>query len=147
MSDHTRPRTTSAPVDGRPHGPVRRPAGATPQDTPHGRAHRQALRRPAGPAPVGTPRGGGQRRRLFATIAGTLTAAALTAALVVGIAAPAGAVPPPPENPSDQQIQDSQQQAAASAAEVGRLAGLVTKTEGDIERLKNDMELKAELAN
>jgi len=105
------------------------------------------LRRPAGPAPVGTPRGGGQRRRLFATIAGTLTAAALTAALVVGIAAPAGAVPPPPENPSDQQIQDSQQQAAASAAEVGRLAGLVTKTEGDIERLKNDMELKAELAN
>src|SRR6478672_2135651 len=147
VSDHTRPRTTSAPVDGRPHGPVRRPAGATPQDTPHGRAHRQALRRPAGPAPVGTPRGGGQRRRLFATIAGTLTAAALTAALVVGIAAPAGAVPPPPENPSDQQIQDSQQQAAASAAEVGRLAGLVTKTEGDIERLKNDMELKAELAN
>src|SRR6478672_2084183 len=147
VSDHTRPRTTSAPVDGRPHGPVRRPAGATPQDTPHGRAHRQALRRPAGPAPVGTPRGGGQRRRLFATIAGTLIAASLTAALVVGIAAPAGAVPPPPENPSDQQIQDSQQQAAASAAEVGRLAGLVTKTEGDIERLKNDMELKAELAN
>ena len=56
-------------------------------------------------------------------------------------------MPPPPDNPSDQQIQDSQQQAAASAAEVGRLAGLVSKTEGDIERLKNDMELKAELAN
>jgi cell wall-associated NlpC family hydrolase len=97
-------------------------------------------------APIGTPHAR-QRRRLFATIAGTLIAASLTAALVVGIAAPAGAVPPPPENPSDQQIQDSQQQAAASAAEVGRLAGLVTKTEGDIERLKNDMELKAELAN
>ena len=66
---------------------------------------------------------------------------------MVGVAVPAGAVPPPPDNPSDQQIQDSQQQAAASAAEVGRLAGLVSKTEGDIERLKNDMELKAELAN
>ena len=63
------------------------------------------------------------------------------------MAIPVGAVPPPPDNPSDQQIQDSQQQAAASAAEVGRLAGLVSKTEGDIERLKNDMELKAELAN
>ena len=71
----------------------------------------------------------------------------MAATLIVGMAMPAGAVPPPPDNPSDQQIQDSQQQAAASAAEVGRLAGLVSKTEGDIERLKNDMELKAELAN
>ncbi|MET0966816.1 MAG: excalibur calcium-binding domain-containing protein [Nakamurella sp.] len=67
--------------------------------------------------------------------------------LAIFIAIPAGAVPPPPENPSDEQIQDSQQQAAAAAAEVGRLAGLVSKTEGDIERLKNDMELKAEQAN
>ncbi len=78
---------------------------------------------------------------------GTLVGAGLAGALIVGVAVPAGAVPPPPDNPSDQQIQDSQQQAAASAAEVGRLAGLVSKTEGDIERLKNEMELKAELAN
>jgi cell wall-associated NlpC family hydrolase len=73
--------------------------------------------------------------------------AALAVTLAVSIAVPAGAVPPPPDNPSDQQIQDSQQQAAAAAAEVGRLAGLVSKTEGDIERLKDDMELKAEQAN
>ncbi len=78
---------------------------------------------------------------------GGMMATCVAGALLVGIAVPAGAVPPPPDNPSDEQIQDSQQQAAASAAEVGRLAGLVSKTEGDIERLKNDMELKAELAN
>jgi cell wall-associated NlpC family hydrolase len=83
----------------------------------------------------------------FGRLLGTLISTAVAAAIVVGVAVPAGAVPPPPDNPSDQQIQDSQQQAAATAAEVGRLAGLVTKTEGDIERLKNDMELKAELAN
>jgi len=79
-------------------------------------------------------------------VAGTVSAA-LAVTLAIAIAVPAGAVPPPPENPSDQQIQDSRQQAAAAAAEVGRLAGLVSKTEGDIERLKNDMELKAEQAN
>ena len=89
----------------------------------------------------------GSLRSPFGRLAGALISTAVAAALVVGVAVPAGAVPPPPDNPSDEQIQDSQQQAAASAAEVGRLAGLVTKTEGDIERLKNDMELKAELAN
>src|SRR6478672_2222993 len=72
---------------------------------------------------------------------------ALVAGLLLGTAMPTDAVPPPPENPSDQQIQQGQDQAAASAAEVGRLAGLVSKSEGDIERLKNDMEMKAELAN
>ena len=72
---------------------------------------------------------------------------ALVGIVLVGTAVPAGAVPPPPDNPSDQQIEDSRNQAAASAAEVGRLAGLVSRTEGDIDRLRNDMELKAELAN
>jgi cell wall-associated NlpC family hydrolase len=85
--------------------------------------------------------------RTWTSLVGALVSAALAAVVLVGVAVPAGAVPPPPDNPSDEQIQDSQQQAAASAAEVGRLAGLVSKTEGDIERLKNDMELKAELAN
>ena len=98
--------------------------------------------RPARRSPTG-----GSARRPFGRLIGTLIGAGLAGALIVGIAVPAGAVPPPQDNPSDQQIQDSQQQAAASAAEVGRLAGLVSKTEGDIERLKNDMELKAELAN
>ena len=67
--------------------------------------------------------------------------------VVIGMAVPAGAVPAPPDNPSDDQIQAGQSHVATSAAEVGRLSGLVSKTEGDIERLKNDMELKAELAN
>ena len=105
------------------------------------------LRHRAGPAvPVGARR----RRALsgrWTSLVGSLIAAGLAGALLVGVAAPAGAVPPPPVNPSDDQIQDSQDQAAASAAEVGRLAGLVSKTEGDIVRLQNDMELKAELAN
>src|SRR4051794_25161011 len=71
--------------------------------------------------------------------------AVLSIALFAGVSAPAGAVPPPPPNPSDRQIQDSQSQAAASAAEVGRLSGLVTTTEGDITRLNDDLELKGEL--
>lgn len=73
--------------------------------------------------------------------------AALAAGLLLGVVLPAGAVPPPPDNPSDDQIQQSQNDAAASAAEVGRLAGLVAQTEGEIQRLQNDMEMKAELAN
>ena len=75
----------------------------------------------------------------------TATCATLIVALFAGVAAPAGAVPPPPPNPSDQQIQDSQTQASSSAAEVGRLSGLVTSTEGDITRLNDDLELKGEL--
>lgn len=74
-------------------------------------------------------------------------AAALVAGLLLGSAMPTDAVPPPPDNPSDEQIQQSQNDAAASAAEVGRLAGLVAQTEGEIQRLQNDMEMKAELAN
>src|SRR6478609_3354881 len=74
-------------------------------------------------------------------------AATLVAGLLLGSAMPTDAVPPPPENPSDGQIQQSQNDAAASAAEVGRLAGLVAQTEGEIQRLQNDMEMKAELAN
>ncbi|MET3803593.1 cell wall-associated NlpC family hydrolase [Nakamurella sp. UYEF19] len=75
----------------------------------------------------------------------TAVCAVLSIALFVGVSAPAGAVPPPPPNPSDQQIQDSKDSATASAAEVGRLSGLVSATEGDITRLNDDMELKGEL--
>ncbi len=71
----------------------------------------------------------------------------LAAVLFTGAVSPAGAVPPPPDNPSDDQIQQSQDDAAAQAAEVGRLGGQVTRTEADIQRLQQDMELKAELAN
>ncbi len=75
----------------------------------------------------------------------TATCTMLAITVFVGVAAPAGAVPPPPPNPSDQQIQASQTQASSSAAEVGRLSGLVTSTEGDIRRLNDDLELKGEL--
>ena len=97
--------------------------------------------------PVHTRGRGRAATRTITGLVGGVLATVVAAALVVGAALPAGAVPPPPVNPSDEQIEDSRQQAAATAAEVGRLAGLVSKTEGDIERLKNDMELKAELAN
>jgi cell wall-associated NlpC family hydrolase len=72
---------------------------------------------------------------------------ALVAGLLLGSAVPTDAVPPPPANPSDDQIQQGQVDAASSAAEVGRLAGLVAQTQGDIDRLNNDLEMKAELAN
>ena len=71
--------------------------------------------------------------------------ALLTVSLFVAIAAPAGAIPPPPPNPSDQQIQDSQTNATSSAAEVGRLSGLVSTTQAQITELDNDLELKGEL--
>lgn len=75
------------------------------------------------------------------------TGVLLAAMLFSGAVSPAAAVPPPPDNPSDDQIQQSQDDAAAQAAEVGRLGGQVTRTQADIQRLQQDMELKAELAN
>src|ERR1700712_1408792 len=75
----------------------------------------------------------------------TVMCGVLTVALFAGVGAPAGAVPPPPPNPSDQQIQDSQDQATSSAAQVGRLSGLVSTTQGQITTLNNDLELKGEL--
>ncbi len=108
------------------------------------RARPQVVRRPHGrPGDVRPGLGIGHR----VGVVRVAIAAALAAGLLLGSAVPSDAVPPPPDNPSDQQIQQGQDQAAASAAEVGRLAGLVAQTEGEIERLKNDMEMKAELAN
>ena len=60
---------------------------------------------------------------------------------------PAAAVPPPPPNPSDDELNASRDQATAAAAEAGRLAGLVARTEGDIQQLQDRMELQMELAN
>jgi len=77
---------------------------------------------------------------------GTAVAGLLTALLLIGTANPAGALPPEPNNPSDDEIAQGQANADAAAAEVGRLSGLVTTTEGQIQRLQSDMELKAELA-
>lgn len=71
--------------------------------------------------------------------------AVLSLSLFVGVGLQAGAIPPPPPNPSDRQIQDSQSTATSSAAEVGRLSGLVSSTQGQISQLNNDLELKGEL--
>jgi cell wall-associated NlpC family hydrolase len=70
----------------------------------------------------------------------------LAGAVSISTALPAGALPPPPPNPSDQQIQASQDQAKKSSAEVGRLSGVVSKTQTKIQQLQDAMELKAELA-
>lgn len=91
-------------------------------------------------APVGRTRSARTRSACTAGLC-----ALLTVTLFVAVAAPAGAVPPPPPNPSDQQIQDSQNTATSSAAEVGRLSGLVSTTQGQITTLNDDLELKGEL--
>lgn len=70
----------------------------------------------------------------------------LAGAVAVGTAGTARAVPPPPPNPSDRVIQDSQSKASQSAAEVGRLSGVMSSTQAKITRLKDSMELAAELA-
>ncbi|GGL93663.1 hypothetical protein GCM10011594_11940 [Nakamurella endophytica] len=70
---------------------------------------------------------------------------ALALALLLGTLTTATAVPPPPPNPSDQEIQESQDAASSAAAQVGVLAGQVSRTQGQIDRLRDDMELKGEL--
>jgi len=70
----------------------------------------------------------------------------LAGAVAVGTAGTAQAVPPPPPNPSDRAIQDSQSKASQSAAEVGRLSGVMSSTQAKITRLQDSMELAAELA-
>ena len=76
-----------------------------------------------------------------------LAVAALLALTVPVGTMPMGVVPPPPPNPSDDDLSASRDQATAAAAEAGRLAGLVARTEGDIRRLQDRMELQMELAN
>ncbi|WP_157970500.1 NlpC/P60 family protein [Nakamurella deserti] len=72
--------------------------------------------------------------------------AGLVIALVLGLAAPAGALPPPPENPTDDQIAASQNQAAEINTAVGQLSAQVASTQGQIDALRNDMQLKQELS-
>ena len=61
--------------------------------------------------------------------------AVLAGAALVATAAPALAVPPPPPNPTDGEIGAARSQQDAAAAEVGRIAGLVTAAEAELERL------------
>lgn len=80
--------------------------------------------------------------RVWAVVVTVAIACSSTVVLVDS----AAAVPAPPPNPSDHQISASQNQAAASAAEVGRLSGIVSSTQATIQQLQDAMELKAELA-
>ncbi len=98
-----------------------------------------------GPMATDRPRTGARRRRQYSVWAIGLCASVVTT-LLIGVAAPAGAIPPPPPNPSDQQIQDSQSQAAQISSAVGELSAQVAATQGEIQRLQDDIELKQELA-
>ncbi|WP_420115425.1 hypothetical protein, partial [Micromonospora sp.] len=97
-----------------------------------------AAHRSAGRAPRRTVRPA--HRRLIGVSAG------LVAALVLGLATPAGALPPPPDNPTDDQIAASQQQAAEINSAVGQLSAQVASTQGQIDALRNDMQYKQELS-
>ncbi|WP_255362477.1 peptidoglycan DD-metalloendopeptidase family protein [Blastococcus aurantiacus] len=61
--------------------------------------------------------------------------AVLAGAALVATAAPALAVPPPPPNPTDSEIGAARSQQDVAAAEVGRIAGLVTAAEAELGRL------------
>ncbi|MGY2129740.1 M23 family metallopeptidase [Blastococcus sp. SYSU DS0617] len=60
--------------------------------------------------------------------------AVLAGTTLVVTAVPALAAPPPP-NPTDSELGNAQAQQDAAAAEVGRIAGLVTAAEAELERL------------
>ncbi|MDT0274726.1 M23 family metallopeptidase [Blastococcus goldschmidtiae] len=60
--------------------------------------------------------------------------AVLAGTTLVVTAVPALAAPPPP-NPTDSQLGDAKAQQDAAAAEVGRIAGLVTAAEAELERV------------
>src|SRR6476469_7293711 len=92
-------------------------------------------RRPSGPA---TPRRPGSCRPAAgrpARAVRTALVGVLTAAVLVGTAAPALAVPPPPPNPTDGQIGAAQSEQDAASAEVGRIAGLVATADAELEKV------------
>jgi murein DD-endopeptidase MepM/ murein hydrolase activator NlpD len=61
----------------------------------------------------------------------------LAAAVLALTAVPAlAAVPSPPPSPTDKELGDAAAAQQAAAAEVGRIAGLVTQAESDLERLE-----------
>jgi murein DD-endopeptidase MepM/ murein hydrolase activator NlpD len=91
--------------------------------------HSRARRRAPGASPAPARRSRTRSAGLRALLAGGVTAAVL-----LGSAAPAGAVPPPPPNPSDSQLGEAQSAQDAAAAEVGRIAALVAEAEAELER-------------
>jgi len=91
-------------------------------------------RRPSRAATVcpGVPR---QRRpRPARSLRSGLVAVLAGTALVI-TAVPALAAPPAPPNPTDNEIGAARSQQDAAAAEVGRIAGLVTAAEAELDRL------------
>jgi murein DD-endopeptidase MepM/ murein hydrolase activator NlpD len=89
-------------------------------------------RRPSGPA---TPRRPGSRRPAAGRPLRALFVGVVTAAALVGTAAPALAAPPPPPNPTDSQLGSAKSEQDAAAAEVGRIAGLVATAEAELEKV------------
>ncbi len=79
---------------------------------------------------AGLPRRPRRRRSLRSGLVAVLAGAAL-----VATAAPALAVPPPPPNPTDGEMGAARSQQDAAAAEVGRIAGLVTAAEAELDRV------------
>jgi len=86
------------------------------------------------PSPATTVRPGARRTRSARSLRSGLVAV-LAGAALVATAAPALAAPPPPPNPTDGQIGAARSQQDAAAAEVGRIAGLVTAAEAELARL------------
>lgn len=77
------------------------------------------------------------------TVVRVLVAAVALVSTLAGAPA-AQAVPPAPPNPSDQQIGAAQTAEQMRAAEVGRIAGLVAQTEGQMARLALEAEAAAD---
>src|SRR5687767_9942760 len=97
----------------------------------HCRARRRGPE--ASPAPA-------HRSRTRAAAVRALLAGAVTGAVLLGSAAPAGAVPAPPPNPTDSDLGQAQSAQDAAAAEVGRIAALVATAEGELERVGHQAE-------
>src|SRR4051794_34633907 len=92
-------------------------------------------RRPSRPATPRRPRSCGPVAGRPARAPRSTPAGVLTAAVLLGPAAPPLAAPPPPPTPTDGQIGAAQSEQDAAAAEVGRIRALVATAESELERV------------
>ena len=78
------------------------------------------------------------------TVLGTVV---IVGSLLMTMPGTAAAVPPPPPNPSDSQLDVASSSADAQAGTVGALITQLTSAQNQLTQLRNDVELKMELAN